>query len=143
MKTVKAIHKDTPYKAKFEQYKKFHQAAKKEIRKKETEIRHLEKDLKGLRKDHDTIRIVAIKIIIHALSSDGGILKYNHLYYIQREIYAELLEIVGDEMMAIYKEKNKGKIKLMHNIKNYDKARQEQAEAMEAVSQWKNIMKYL
>jgi len=133
----------TPYKAKFEQYKKFHQEAKKEIRKKETEIRHLGKGLSALRKDHDTIRLAAMRTILHALSRDGGILKYNHLYYIQREIFNELAELVWDEIMTFSNEGNKGKFKMIRKVKNFDKAKQERQEAIEAVSQWKNIMKYL
>ena len=53
--------------------------------------------------------------------------------------------LIGDELMDIFKEENKGKkrFNMIHKIKNYDKAKQEQVEAMEAVSQWENIMKYL
>jgi len=102
-------NKSNPYKAKFEQCKKFHQAAKKEIRKKETEIRHLEKDLRGLMKDHSTLRLAAMRTILHARFRSGGKLKYNHLTYIQNEIFNELAELVWDEIMAFVNEENKGK----------------------------------
>ena len=45
--------------------------------------------------------------------------------------------------MALGDEGNKGKFKLLCKVKNFDKAEQERAEAMQAVSQWENIMKYL